>query len=93
MERKMILEENGASDRRKIKMINKYNLGDKVKVKNTCKNDSRKEVKACIIGIELDVETWEPKYKIEYSITGDGSDNDYFGCIRYNVDEELIVKE
>ena len=45
---------------------NKYNIGDKIRAKVNYMNDNRKEVDATIIGIELDTNTNDIKYKIKF---------------------------
>lgn len=48
-------------------MINKYNIGDKIKTRIHYKNDPRTEIDATIIGIEL--ENNNIKYKIKFDAT------------------------
>lgn len=72
-------------------MRNKYNVGDKVRVKTNYKNDKRREVEATITGVELEVNSDKVKYKIH--IESDELEKKQ-GCFGYGgyVDEDNIIE-
>ena len=70
-------------------MKNKYNIGDKVKTKIYYQNDTRKEVEAVIIGVELDNETYV-KYKIKFEPEELDKEQGCTGCEGYINETDII---
>ena len=71
-------------------MLNKYNLGDKVRTKIHYDNDKRKEVDAIIRGMEIIDETDNIKYKIWFEPEESSKKQGCTGCIGY-VDQDDIL--
>lgn len=72
-------------------MINKYNLGDKVRTKIYCENDKRTEVDATICGIEItDPNTNYIRYKIAFDPSDTEKAMGCTGCNGYVGEEDII---
>ena len=71
-------------------MLNKYNLGDKVRTKIHYENDKRTEVDAIIRGMEIIDETDNIKYKIWFEPEESSKKQGWTGCIGY-VDQDDIL--
>ena len=70
---------------------NRYNVGDKVRVKTKYKNYKRREVEATITGVILEVNPNNVKYKIH--IESDELEKKQ-GCFGYGgyIDEDNIIE-
>lgn len=69
-------------------MINKYNIGDKVRTKIHYTNDTRKEVEAVIHGVELDGNII--KYKIYFNANEYDKEFGCTGCKGYVREEDIL---
>ena len=70
-------------------MLNKYNLGDKVRTKIHYENDKRREVDAIIRGMEIVDGTDNIKYKIWFDAEESSKKQGCTGCMGYVEQEDI----
>lgn len=71
---------------------NKYNIGDKVRVKIHYQNDRRTEVVAVILRAEL-CDNNKTTYKIEFEPDKYDKKHGCTGCVGYISEDDIIRKE
>lgn len=72
---------------------NKYNIGDRVKVKINYKNDTREEIEAIILGAEFVYEINSIRYKIEFEPTKSEKKQGCTKCSGYVLESDIVSGE
>lgn len=72
---------------------NKYNIGDRVKVKINYKNDTREEIEAIILGAEFVYEINSIRYKIEFEPTKSEKKQSCTKCSGYVLESDIVSGE
>ena len=73
--------------------MNKYNIGDRIETKIHYKNDERTQVKATIIGVELESDMETLKYKISFEPTESDRELGCVGCEGHINQNDIIGYE
>lgn len=72
---------------------NKYNIGDRVKVKINYKNDTREEIEAIVLGAEFVYEINSIRYKIEFEPTKSEKKQGCTKCSGYVLESDIVSGE